>query len=73
MPGPRWRASGQLVLATHFSLILRNFESRVKDNKAAANKALTVAGRIEDTIEQAVDKSARVSEQLKVGSYDGDV
>ena len=44
----------------------RNFEGRVQENKKAANKALTLAGQIEDTIQQAVEKTAEVSELLQV-------
>ena len=44
---------------------LRNFEGRVNDNKKAANRALTLAGQIEDTILEAVKKTKEASELLQ--------
>lgn len=44
---------------------LKNFEGRVNDNKRAANKALTLAGQIEATISEAVEKTMEASELLQ--------
>merc|ERR1719458_158881 len=44
---------------------LRNFEGRVNDNKKAANRALTLAGQIEATISEAVEKTREASELLQ--------